>query len=225
MEHIERAHPFRVTLCEVVVHRHHVYAVTCQCIEEHRACSHQCLTLTRRHLGNLTLMQHRTTEELHVIMHHLPLQVIAACSPVVVVYSLVTVYRDEVLLRIRCQFTVKVSSSNHRLLVLSETASRILNDRESHRIHHVECLLQLVQRLLLQFVYLVEYRFTLVNRCLFNLVLKLSYLLLLFSTRVLYELLYLLALCTEFIIAECLYGRIGSLHLIYEWLDFLNVAA
>ena len=149
VEHIKRTHPFRVTLGKVVIHRYHMYAVTCQGIEEHRACSHQCLTLTCRHLGNLTLMQHRATEELYVIMYHLPLQVIATSCPMVVVYSLVTVYSNKVILRVSRQLTVKIRSSNNCLLILSKTSCCILHDRECYRINLIQCLLQSLKRLFL----------------------------------------------------------------------------
>ena len=96
VEHIERSHPFGVTLGQIVVDRYDMHAVASQCVEEYRAGSHEGLTFTRCHLGNLALMEHGTADELHVIVYHLPLRIVAACGPMVVVYGLIAVDGDEV---------------------------------------------------------------------------------------------------------------------------------
>ena len=62
MEHIERAHPFRVTLSQIVIDCNHVYTITCQGIQEYRQCSNQGFTFTGSHFRNLTLMQYNTTK-------------------------------------------------------------------------------------------------------------------------------------------------------------------
>ena len=62
MEHIERAHPFRVTFSQIIVHGYYMNTVTGQCVQKYRQSSYQCLTFTGRHFGNLTLMQHYATE-------------------------------------------------------------------------------------------------------------------------------------------------------------------
>ena len=96
VEHIERSHPLRVTLSQVVVHGYYVYTITCQCVEEDRGSTYEGLTLTGSHLCNLTLVENNTTEELYVVMDHFPLHIVAAGSPVVVIDSLVTVDGHEV---------------------------------------------------------------------------------------------------------------------------------
>ena len=62
MEHIERSHPFRVTLSQVIVHGNHMYTITRQGIQEYRQCSNQGFTFTGCHFSNLTLMQYNTTK-------------------------------------------------------------------------------------------------------------------------------------------------------------------
>ena len=59
-----------------------------------------------------------------------------------------------------------------------------------------------------------EYRFALVDRCLLNLVLEVGNLLLQLAHGTLYILLYLTTLGTQFVIGECLDGRVGCLDLI-----------
>ena len=49
-----------------------MYTIACEGIEEHGKGSHEGLTFTSSHLGNLSLMEYNTTEELHIIVNHLP---------------------------------------------------------------------------------------------------------------------------------------------------------
>lgn len=70
VEHIERAHPLRVALCEVVVDGYDVNAVAGKSVEEYRECRHESLTLTGSHLRNLALVQYDTAEELYVVVNH-----------------------------------------------------------------------------------------------------------------------------------------------------------
>jgi hypothetical protein len=56
MEHIEGTHPLRVTLGEVIIHRHDVDTIAGEGIEEDRECSHEGLTFTRSHFCDLALV-------------------------------------------------------------------------------------------------------------------------------------------------------------------------
>ena len=198
--------------------------VACQGIQEYRQGSHEGLTLTRSHLGNLTLMEHSTTEELYVVVYHLPFQVVASGRPVVVVDGLVAVDGDEVLLRVGSQFAVEVGSRHHRLLILGKAASRLLHDAECHGHHLVQSLLILVQCLFVQFVNLVEDRFACVDGSFLNRSLLSLYLFQFRLGIVLYVLLYLLSLGTQVVVAECLYFGICSLNLLHERLYQFHVS-
>ena len=180
IEHIERSHPLRVTLSQVIVDSYDVNTIAGQGIQEYRTGTNEGLTLTSSHLGNLALVQNNTTEELNVVVDHFPLEVIATCSPVIVVDSLVTIDGDEVVGWVGCQLTVEVVGCNHSLLVLCETASGILDDAESCRQNLVEGNLILVECFLLQLVDLVEDSLTLVDRSILNLSLEFCYLSLFF---------------------------------------------
>ena len=98
VEHIERSHPFGVTLGEVVVHGNDMNAVACECVEEHGEGGDEGLTFTGSHFCNLALMQCDTAEELHVVVYHFPFQVVASCCPVVVVVGFVAFDCHEVVL-------------------------------------------------------------------------------------------------------------------------------
>ena len=200
-------------------------AIAGQRIQEHGERSHEGLTLTGSHLGNLTLVQHGTTEELYVIVYHLPLEVIATGCPVVVINRLVTINRDEVVLGVASQLTVKISGSHHSLLVLGKTACSILDDAEGSGQHLVERHLIVVERLFLQLVYLVEDGLTLVDGRVLDGSLQLSDLLSLGLAGILHILLYFFCLCTEFVIAQSLDIGVFGFHFLYDGLDQLHVTS
>ena len=72
VEFVERAHPLGVATREVVVDRHHVDATACEGVEEDRQRSHQRLSLPRLHLGRLATVKGHPSDELHVVVHHVP---------------------------------------------------------------------------------------------------------------------------------------------------------
>ena len=223
VEHIEWSHPLGVTLSQIVVDSHYMHTITRKGVKEHRQGGHKRLTLTSSHLGNLTLVEYCTTEELYVIVNHLPFQVVATSRPVVMIDSLVAIDGDKVLFRVGSQFAVEVSSSHYRLLVLGKASCSLLDDAESHRHHLVQGLLILVESLLVEFVYLVEDRFALVYGCIFDCTLQTFYLLTLRLSSVLYKPLYLLCLSPELVVVKCLYLRIYGLYLVYVWLYQFHV--
>ena len=225
VEHIKWPHPLGVTLCKVVVHSYYVNTVACKCVEEYRTCSYQCLTLTCCHLGNLTLMKHDTTEELHVIMDHLPLEVIASCCPMVVIDSLVAVNGNKVLAWVCCKFAVEICCCYDCFLVLSETTCCILYNAEYYWENFVQSHFVFFEYFLVEFVNLCKDAFALIDWSLLNLCLQFLDLLLQVVCGILYVCLYLLRLCTELIVRESLNGWICSLYFLYEWLYLLYVTA
>ena len=202
MEHIERTHPLGVTLGQIVVHRDDVYTIACEGIEEHGEGSHKGLTFTSSHLGNLSLMEHETTKQLHVVMDHLPFQVVTTCCPVVMIDGFVAIDGDEVLTGIGSQLTVEVGSRDDGLLVLCEATGSLLDDGK-HFVHHfVESLLVDVQHFLLYLVNLCEDVCTLIDRGVLDGGLQFGNFVFLLCGRRLYLLLQLLRTLTELVIAH-----------------------
>jgi len=168
MELIKGAHPLRVTLRQVVVHGHHMYTVSSQSIQEYRQGSHQCLTFTRCHLGNLSLVEYHTTEQLHIVVYHVPNGIVSTCSPMILPNGLVTFNAHKVLTLCR-QITVKISCSHLHFAILSETAGRIFHNGKCIGQHFVQSLLVTFEHLFFQLVYLGKQGLTVLNRSLFNL--------------------------------------------------------
>ena len=128
VEHVERPHPLGVTLGEVVVDRHHVHSLAGKRIQEHGKSRHEGLSLTGGHLGDLALMQGDASDQLHVIMDHVPMYLVASGHPVIVVYGLVAVDLHEIV--VDGEGAVEVVRLDHDGLVLLEAAGRRLDYRE-----------------------------------------------------------------------------------------------
>ena len=158
VEHVYGAHPLGVTLGKVVVDGNDVHAVACQGIKEYRQSGRQGLTLTGEHLGYLALMQYGTAKELYVEMHHCPYGFVTACNPVVMIYCGITVYIDEVMLS--CQVTVELCGLDTHLLALGEAACGALDYSKHLGTNLVQFFLKYFQDVLLQFIYLVKERST-----------------------------------------------------------------
>ena len=198
VELVERAHPFRVTLSQIVVHSYYMNAVTCQGIQEHRKGCNESLTLTCSHLGNLTLMKHNATKQLNVVVNHVPLQVVTAGKPVVMIDGLVAVNLNKILC---CsQFTVVVGCSNLYSFVLGKAACCILNDGIYNRKNLCQAFLKFVENLLLNLVNLLKDWLTVFKLSLFNLSLQLIDFVSLLLNLDLKEHLKFLSLCTKFIV-------------------------
>ena len=223
VEHIERSHPLRVTLGQIVVHRYYVNTITRQCIQEYRQRSHEGLTFTRCHLGNLTLMQNNTTKQLYVVVYHFPFQVVATCRPMVVVDGLVAIDGDKVLAGVCSQLAVEIGSGNNRFLVLSETSGCLFHDRENLGHHLVQRLFVDLQHFLLQFVYLGEDVGTLIDRCIFDGCFQFLNLFFLFQGRVLHLALNVLGALAQLVVVQLLYFRVDCFHFLYQRLNKLHV--
>ena len=64
------AHPLGITVCQIVVDRDNVDTLAFQCVQVCRESRHQGLTFTGLHLGDTSLMEDNTTDELYPIMLH-----------------------------------------------------------------------------------------------------------------------------------------------------------
>ena len=178
-EHIDRTVPFRVTFGEVVVHRHHMDTLVRQRVQINRQRSHEGLTFTGCHLGYLTLMQNNTTEQLHVVMDHIPFDLISSRHPVVLINSdilrtwyLVTLFLrhdfHEIETRVSCQVSIHLRSGHLYRLVLGKTTGGRFDDRICLRQYLIQNALVRVLYLFFQLIYLVVNLLALLNRCSFD---------------------------------------------------------
>ena len=131
MELIERSHPLGISLGEVVVDGHHMYSLAGQGIKEHRKGCHEGLSLSCRHLGDLTLMQDDTTDELNVIVHHIPCHLVSTGHPVVLPEGIISFYGHEFLGCAEVAVELRCLHLDHRVLLESSCSG--LHDGECLR--------------------------------------------------------------------------------------------
>ncbi len=146
----EHAHPLAVALGQVVVDGDDVDALAGQGVEVDGEGGHEGLTLAGSHLGNLAAVKHHTADELHVVVHHVPRDFVAAGHPVVLVEGAVALDGDGGVGG--SEVAVAVGGGDLDGLVLRETLGRLLDDGEGLGQDIIEDLLGLVVRLLLQLV-------------------------------------------------------------------------
>jgi len=90
----------------------------------------------------LPFVEHHAAEEQHVVVHHVPFDVVAAREPVGGVDGLVAVDRDEILRG--GQLPVEIVGRDRDRFVLGETARRIFHDGERFGQDFVELLFDLL---------------------------------------------------------------------------------
>ncbi len=69
-ECIDLSHPFRVTLCQIVVDRNDMHAFSLECVQISRQSRDQGLAFTGFHFGDPALMQNDAADDLHAEMLH-----------------------------------------------------------------------------------------------------------------------------------------------------------
>ena len=126
VEHIERSHPLRVTLGEVVVYGHYMHSIAGKGVQEHRKGCHKGLTFTGGHLGYLTLVKHYTTYQLALVVYHIPHGLVAACHPAIAVEGFVAFDAHKVA-ALGCQIAVELGCCHFHHFVLRKSAGCILH--------------------------------------------------------------------------------------------------
>ena len=135
MEHIQWSHPFRVTLCQIVVHCNHVNTITGKCVQEHRQCCNKGFTFTGCHFGNFTLtiftitivVKNYTTYKLYIIVYHAPSNFITTGYPMILIISLITLNRYEIF-SFGSQVPIKLSSCYFYCFIFFETTCSVFNN-------------------------------------------------------------------------------------------------
>ena len=222
VEHVERPHPLRVTFRQVVVDRHHMHAVARKGVKEYRQRSHQRLTFTGSHLGNFSLMQHHATNQLHVVVYHVPHHFVTTGHPVVHIDGFIALDVDEIV--VHGQATVKVVGRHLDGRIVAEPAGGLLHDGKNLGKRLVEYLFNLFQNLLFDFVNLFPGRFAFVIVERLDMLFKLGHALTVGCDRILNVLLDYIDTMTQFIVCQRFeFGRYG-LYLLDIGLNLFQVA-
>lgn len=162
MEHVQRSHPLGVSFGEVVVHGHHVDTLSCKRIQENRKRRDEGLSFAGSHLGNLSLMEDDTSDDLHVIVDHIPGDLVSAGHPMALPQCLVAFDLHEVMGS--TEIPVEIIGSNFHYRILRKSARRRLHYRECVRKNLVQNLLNLSIFVLHKLVGLSRKRLLLTHR-------------------------------------------------------------
>ena len=119
-------------------------------IKKNRKSSHESLTLTCCHLSNLTLMKNDTTDQLHIIMDHIPGHLVTTGHPMVLPKCIIPFDAHKLL---GCtKVTVELSRLYFDDRIFLETACCGLHDCKCLRKNLVKNLLDCLINFLYQFV-------------------------------------------------------------------------
>ena len=164
-------------------------------------------------------MQDDATEQLHVIMHHVPGDFITSSHPMISIDSFVALDADEVVRR--RQVSVEVVGRNHHLAALREATGCILHNGKHLRKNLFQNYFHLVRDGLLNLIDLCPDGFTFFQLFVFDACAELVHFGAFIGHIVLDTLLDLIYFGTQFIVCKCLDRRINGLDFFYVGRDFL----
>ena len=154
--------PFGVTLCQIIVDRHDMNATTSQCIQVGRQSRNQRFSFPSRHFGDFSFVENHTTDQLDIVMNHIPNNFRAGCQPAIMPngnfsldFNILFGYR---------QFPISHRSGNFQFSVFLKSAGSFFNYCKSLRHDLVQDFFQRLIALLLKLVYLIEELIFFLNR-------------------------------------------------------------
>ena len=222
VEHIKRSHPFGVTFGEVIIHGNHVYTVSGQCVEEYRESSHQCFTFTGCHFRNLTFVQNDTTEELYIVVNHVPYRIVTTGYPVILIDGLVAFDAYKIF---RCsQLAVKIRSGNNDFFIFCESFGSSFHDRESNGQYFVQCFFIFLQNFFFCLIDLCEDFFAVFQFQCLDACLQLFHFRTFGGSRFMDIFFEFFRFGTEGVVVQFLNLRVGSFDLFHPGLDFFHVS-
>ena len=220
VEHIQRTHPFRVALSQIVVHGYDVHTVAGEGVEEHRQGCHKGFTFTGCHFGNLALVEHHAANELAIVVNHIPHHAVAAGNPIILIYCFVAFNCDEIV-ALGSQIAVEVGGGHLNGFVLGETAGGVLNHGKHFGDGSSKPVFQYVENFLLKLVDAVPQRFAILVVGFFNFLFQLGYFGFLASHALLQAAAHFIDARTQFIVRQFLNLGINSLDFVNHRHEFL----
>ena len=187
-----------------------MHAVAREGVEEDGEGGYERFTLTCGHFGNFALMEHDAAEELHVVVHHVPLHVVAAGNPVVLVGG--------------GELAVEVGGGDGDFGVFGEAAGCVLDNGEDVGEHLGEGFVHAVEHLRFEFVNLVEDNFAVFEGCVFDFRLEFLDFRSQFGGRCLHLLAEFEGAGTEGVVVEVVNGGVGGFDFFNPGLNELHVA-
>ena len=119
VEFKQRRHPLRIATREVIVHGNEVHTFSSQRIEENRERGDERLALTGLHLRHLAAVQRCATDQLDIVVHHVPLHFRTGCHPGVAPGGLIAINGDPAALG--CDVPVPIRGRDGELPVFRQS--------------------------------------------------------------------------------------------------------
>src|SRR5664280_488236 len=151
MEFIDRAHPFRVAFRKVIINCYNMHSPACQSIKENRKSCNNCFSFTGSHLCDLPLMKGNTTNELNIIMDHIPGYLISSGNPLIAPKSFAAV--DCYAFPCSSQIPVILSCRDLKYTVLLKSFCCLFNNCKSPWNKLIQCYFQLFVDLFFNLIY------------------------------------------------------------------------
>ena len=81
MKFKQHSHPFAITFCQIVIHCYNMHSLSWQSIKINWQSSNQSLSFPCCHFSNFSLMQHSSSNQLHIVVNHIPFHWCSPCNP------------------------------------------------------------------------------------------------------------------------------------------------
>ena len=169
-------------------------------------------------------MEHYATEELHVVVNHVPCHLVAAGYPMVVPDGFVPVNVHKIVVDGEVAVEVGRSHDDVAIFCIGKTSSCVLYDGIHRGKHFGESFVEEVKHFYFFFVDSLEDGLTFVDFCRFNLLFKLCNFCSLVLHFVLKECLNLIDLGTKLVVSELLDFWLNSENLFNNGANLLDVA-
>ena len=144
----QHSHPFAVSFCQIVIDSYHMDTLSRKSVKVNRQGCNESFSFSCCHFCNFSLMKHRSSYELHIVMHHIPSYSRASCNPTVVIVSLIA-HNIDIISTCGKVFVVFVGSNLH-FLVFGKAFSCCFHHSKSLGQQIVQHILRLVVYFLLQ---------------------------------------------------------------------------
>ncbi len=173
-----RPHPFRVAFRQIIVDGHNVNPPSCKGIQKHGKRRYQGFPFSRGHFRDFPLVEDHPSDQLNIVMNHVPNDLISSRHPLIVPNGFITVDNNAV--SRSSQITVIIQRSDHHLRRIEKPAGSLLDNRKCDGKYLIQGIFNLLGDHLLQFVNPFVELLTVLNLHFVSLLLQCRNLLLLF---------------------------------------------
>ena len=113
-------HPCAISFGEIIIYGNQVHSFSRKCVKINRKRRNQCFSFPCMHLSNFTLMKCNTTNQLDVIMNHVPNDRFSSCIPRVGPNRFIS-FEVDIVVVLR-NSSIKLRGSNLNLCIIDKSS-------------------------------------------------------------------------------------------------------